>query len=96
MELFVVLLLAIMLDLMGFLTALLVVVFGIGAFLSVIPTVLGFITIGLWGWLRSGDAPWQQRLKKQALRLGTASAAKTISAGLVPSWTIYVLMHVKK
>ncbi|OGZ62107.1 MAG: hypothetical protein A2932_00510 [Candidatus Spechtbacteria bacterium RIFCSPLOWO2_01_FULL_46_10] len=95
-EIAVVLFIALILDFMGAATAALVLVFGVGAFLSIIPLTLGMLTIGLWSWFRAGKLPFTQKLKRKGMQMAIVAGGESITAGLIPGWTVYVLLQLKK
>lgn len=91
------LLVAISLDMLGIITGILILLFGIGAVLSYIPDFLGLFTIGAWVWLRTGKMPLTKRLRRFLRRTAVATVGEMIPlVGILPLWTIYVFLELRK
>ena len=86
----VVLMWAVLLDIAGIVLSLLMP--GLGF----IPTILGVPTIGLWAYYRGGGGSFSKKMKRFLKRGVTTMAAETLTTGIVPGWTLLVLMTYKK
>ena len=64
---------------------------------GVISALLGGITIGPWVWFRGGgNLSGKAKMKKFLKRGGTAAVLEMVSLGIVPGWTILVILTLKK
>lgn len=73
-----------------------------GVILNIIPgggvltALLGAITIGPWVWFRSGNLPFQEKMMRFFQRGMSVAAVETLSLGILPGWTILVILTLKK
>ena len=63
---------------------------------GVVIAFLGFITIGVWAWFRGGQSSFTKKMRKFLKRGGTTAVLETVSVGIVPGWTILVILTLKK
>lgn len=97
-------LVAVILDVTGMIiggVALIVALFsgGVGELIdafSLVPDVVGLATIGLWSWFRMEGSGFKGKLWKFAKRPGLVTVGEVLPTGILPLWTIYVFMKLRK
>lgn len=91
---------AIILDIMGILTGILIVFFGLGLILSLIPDILGIITIGGWMWSKIGDRGKLSITKKLLFVLKKIWKSALLElipfSGVFTWWSIFVFYQLIK
>jgi len=88
---------AIILDLMGIITGILILVFGIGLLLSYVVDIIGILTIGVWSFFKTGELPITKRLMRFLKRPGLAAFGELLPiVGILPIWTLYVFTELRK
>lgn len=92
---FMILFWAIVLDIMGILSGILIAFFGLGLILSLIPDILGIITIGAWTFSKAGSLG-QVGITKKLLfvvkKIWKSALLELIPlSGIFTWWSIFVL-----
>ena len=91
---------AIILDIMGVLTGILIAFFGLGLILSLIPDILGIITLGGWMWSKIGNKGKLSIMKKLLFVLKKIWAPALLEliplSGIFTWWSIFVLYQLTK
>ena len=64
--------------------------------LGLVTTVVGAITLLPWAWFRTGNVGITKKVQRYARRASVTAAAETLGIGILPGWTILVLLTLIK
>ncbi|MEX0878059.1 MAG: hypothetical protein WDZ40_04400 [Candidatus Spechtbacterales bacterium] len=97
-EAFLWLMWAFILDMMGVLSAILILVFGVGLAISIAVDILAMGTIGVYMYFKTKHMPTGKRVARAAKRTGLVSAIEAVPVlgDIAFSWTIYLFMEFSK
>jgi hypothetical protein len=65
--------------------------------LNVVFGIIGTVTLGFWSWIHSPKLPFLKKLLHVGVRQGGVSIIEIIPGiSMLPTWTLYVLIRLKK